>query len=177
MGVPLGACRNQDSVDGYNEGWLTPDEAPLNPYYNWAIGIGYSVSWYEFEDYGAKYAMAQTMAGEMEASNDIYILVGHSAGADAVILAADMVRYKDIDSIAVLDPTLTATIPPSQTGTSILDMANQVAANLPVFLGDTPSDGNITITGAGRYPYDYSHLGLAVADDVFMDAHNYLKWK
>jgi hypothetical protein len=171
-----GECINQTPAVGYNEG--SGDEPPLNPYYSWAKSKGYAVKWYERETYQSKYLMAQAMSDEWESNTDSsFILIGHSAGADAVILAAYMVQYERIDSIALLDPTLSAEIP-GETNTDISLIADQVAANVRVFLADSPWDRiDAEIQGAKEIDYpDIMHNALAVSDQVFNDARNELGW-
>jgi hypothetical protein len=56
-----GECINQTPAEGYNEG--SGDEPPLNPYYTWALGVGYKV--WPYEATGKKYTMAQDMSNDI----------------------------------------------------------------------------------------------------------------
>jgi hypothetical protein len=103
-----------------------------------------------------------------------FILVGHSAGADAVIIVMDMIKNEtavNVDGVILLDPTLTASIP-GTTDTSISSKANQIHNQASLFLGDTnePSVGYVHIAGSDRREYDYDHYALAVVDGVADDA-------
>jgi len=182
----LGECKNQTAAKGYNEG--RGDEPPLNPYYTYWINRGIIPTVVEFNDYGGngtnKYDMANAIIADMASHpGHEYILIGHSAGADAVILAVDMAGYtSDIQLIVLLDPTLTASFPGKSTpvpgNLNLLEIAIKIHLyGIPIFLGDSPEDGYVFITGANRIPYDdLRHLNLAVADRVLIDIIDFMNW-
>lgn len=103
--------------------------------------------------------------------DNVYLLIGHSAGADAVILAAYKLINQGMSSkikgIALLDPYFK-----DDQLKSLQDRANAVAGGLSgkVFLADTTSDGiTVDIPGATREEYPDSHDLLAV-DQKVLDA-------
>ncbi len=89
----------------------------MKPYYDYAKANGYQVQFFDTDDpkYDPKYQkydMAKDMAAMINDNPDNeYYLFGHSAGADATILATAEAGYADnIKGVALLDPTMTANI-------------------------------------------------------------------
>jgi RHS repeat-associated protein len=156
--------------------------APLNPFRRWAERNGYGIgdfSIYDVDVCGGKLPCANKAQADVDANNSSrFLLIGHSAGADAVIVAGDRVADKArIAGIVLLDPTLTATLendtPPDYT--DLQSMADNLPK--PKFLGDTPNDGIIVdINGAIREPYSFQHNQLALEDEVVTDMINDFGW-
>jgi RHS repeat-associated protein len=82
-----GACEHGTPLADYN------NMVPLSPFFDWAHANGYAVMPYDYDLYGgtgggkARYAEGLKYF-MMQRQSDEFILVGHSAGADAVIWAA-----------------------------------------------------------------------------------------
>ena len=163
------ATGKDDKISGYKG-------ETMKPYYEYAVEKGYQVYYYDpdnkkYNESRQKYDMADDMAKRINNNfEDEFYMFGYSAGADATILAVAMTEYSDsVRGVALLDPTITATVP-GQASNSIQKQADQIAANgIPVFLADTPNDNVIaSIPGVVRQQYDYTHQDLATAVDVFM---------
>jgi pimeloyl-ACP methyl ester carboxylesterase len=92
-----------------------------------------------------------------------YYIVGHSAGADVAILAADYMIHAGLDDnlrgVILLDPTLTWT-PPGKSGTSLLTEFDTIVGTVPVFVGATSSSDR----------RDDLYLGGKAPSSVFEDA-------
>jgi hypothetical protein len=168
------------------------DGTPLNEYRK-PQPSGTFIVTFDTDNCGTKEECAQKIESFIGAGNPATnVLIGHSAGADTVILVAnnmiDSGRKDQLKSVVLLDPTLTATI--GGKWTDLQEMANKVAATVPTFLGDTAQDYDyetgkpilINIPGAisplanDSYPLlfdsdypgklDYSHADLALSVDV-----------
>ena len=170
------------TVSGYNEGFLRKNEVPLNPYKSWAEEQGYQVVYDEWDVYSSKIEYGKAAFSYIDERRDNYfILIGHSAGADAFIMATDFAidagNSDQFIGVVLLDPTFTATINGQEL--KLDDMANNIYANgIPVFIGDTNTDYSITIQATKvRYYPEYSHLGIAVEDDVSDDVFSYMGWR
>ena len=125
--------------------------------------------------------MAQAMSNDMkDKTSNNFIIVGHSAGADAVILAANMVDYQHIHSIALLDPSMNYQERKEGPIIDLTDTANQIDDYvIPLFLADSLKDEvDAVIEGAIEPPdyIDFEHERLAVSDQVFNDARSKLGW-
>jgi pimeloyl-ACP methyl ester carboxylesterase len=158
----------------------TPDEVPLDPYRSWAVNNGYSIQVFESSDYpGGKLPYAQAIYEYMRQNGDArFIIVGHSAGADASILAIEKAGYpSSIQSVVLLDPTLSATLPDGST--DIKRYADQIASHgIAIFLGVGSTEPQIQIAGAIRREYpSYAHPRMAVDKGVFADAQQALGWR
>jgi len=103
-----------------------------------------------------------------QARGDLYI-VGHSAGADAVIVAVNMALSEGlagkIKGVVLLDPYF------ELDGASLQHQANRVAAGLKgrVFLGVTAADGGIKIPGATILHSPDEHRQLSYDQKVLND--------
>lgn len=155
-------------------------DAPLNPFRRWAERNGYKDVDFRIHDVDvcggdrAKLTCANDAKSDIDnSSNERFLLIGHSAGADAVIVTSDRVSDKSrIAGIVLLDPTLTATLEndnPGQTFTDLHTMADSLPK--PVFLGVTPVEAQINIAGAFREQFSYpgsnnEHEELALDDQV-----------
>jgi pimeloyl-ACP methyl ester carboxylesterase len=85
--LPDGACENGTPRRDYN------NKVPLSPFVDWAKGHGYSYKYYDYNLQGnSKEKYSKNISDFMinDPSSE-FILVGHSAGADAVVWAAS--RY------------------------------------------------------------------------------------
>jgi pimeloyl-ACP methyl ester carboxylesterase len=169
-------CSQGKPVSGYaTAGQPNTNLVPLDPYRKWAEGQGYIT-------------VSLDTVLKQDTSNDIikvmkehpggkFILVGHSAGADAVILAADKAKKDyDITDIVLLDPTLTAT------GVAVQDMKDKANAlqtdHTKVFLGLTSVGERFQNAVPKSYPYAgaNAHKRLAVERQPFDDWRNPLTW-
>jgi pimeloyl-ACP methyl ester carboxylesterase len=167
--------------------------APLYPFREWAERNGYSSGDFSIFDVDLCAAAAPDGKGKLECANRAvsvmvsagaarFLLVGHSAGADAVIVAGDRMTDKGrIAGIALLDPTLTATLEndiPGQTQTNLQSMADNLPQ--PKFLGDTLAAGdqiNVFINGAEEKEYPkLSHADLALTEYPVTDMVNAFGW-
>ena len=159
--------------------------SPLHPFREWAERVGYSASDFKILDVDdcsgkAKLDCANQAEAEIESSGSArFLLIGHSAGGSAVIIAGDRVNNKgQIAGIVLLDPDMTATLEDDIidiTYTELQTMANSLPK--PVFLGDSPEDGLGKIAGAHYWEFsNLSHMNLALRDEV-VDKMLYLfKW-
>jgi YD repeat-containing protein len=160
--------------------------APLYPFREWAERIGYSDDDFStFDDDicrgKSKLDCANRAISEIESSSsERYLLVGHSAGGSAVIIVASRVSNKDqLAGIALLDPAMTATLENDDLEkgeyTDLQTMANSLPG--PVFLGDSPYDGDDFIAGAFEVEYPHlTHEELALDDQVVMDMLDAFGW-
>lgn len=131
--------------------------APLNPFRRWAEKHGYSASDFSIHDVDVcgevnkkrrKLECANRAISNIESNISSFLLIGHSAGADAVIVAVDRISDKSkIAGIVLLDPTLEATLenddPEIYEYTDLQTMADNLPS--PKFLGDSPEDGYVEI--------------------------------
>jgi hypothetical protein len=162
--------------------------APLNPFRRWAEKHGYSASDFSIHDVDVcgevnkrkKLECANRAISNIESNSSRFLLIGHSAGADAVIVAVDRVSDKSkIAGIVLLDPTLGAALenddPDIGEYTDLQTMADNLPS--PKFLGDSPEDGYKEIRGVHRVPYDnYNHKQLALEDAVVNDMVDRFGW-
>jgi acetyl esterase/lipase len=109
-----------------------------------------------------------------------FLLIGHSAGADSVIVAGDRIADQGrIAGITLLDPSMDATLEDDDLQKGEFTHLQTMADNLPSpkFLGDTPNDDiTVFIKNAIRQPYDYEHNQLALEDAVVTDMVNAFRW-
>jgi pimeloyl-ACP methyl ester carboxylesterase len=143
---------------------------------------------YGVDSYGSQFPklqMAIAIRDQIINNPGKYILVGHSAGGSAVILAVRMLQnsgYGDrVSAVILLDPAMDSEYPLDESGAlgSIQEAANQIAANgTPVFLGDSLLDGNDSITGAYEYQTnrDVSHTQLAISSNVYLHITTSKSW-
>jgi len=150
---------NCDITTGY-------DGLPLIPYYQLSTEtpLIYGV------DGTTKIAVAIAIYNHIKDNPGQYILVGHSAGGTALILAARMLQEGElgdqVSDLVLLDPYMDKNYPIDAKGTlgNIQDEANLIASSgITVFLGDSPGDGeDQSIAGAIEYEtgndVDHKHL-------------------
>jgi RHS repeat-associated protein len=146
---------------------------------------------YDENLFSNKYAYAQEIASVIENSDQFFILIGHSAGADAIILAFELLseeaQSRVVDTV-LLDPNesaeLTQTqrdaLKSSESGTNIDKLAENLAESAPTFQGECDlrhpeCDGyDADIPGADKHKYDHlSHKDLASNEDV---ADEIIRW-
>jgi hypothetical protein len=149
---------------------------PLSPYASWAISREYETHYFGVDRYNlrnfgtgsAKRKMALDILGDLRAAPGYVYLVGHSAGADAVILAADMALSEGlgvkIKGVVLLDPYFYAD------GVSLQKPADRVAAGLKgrVFLGKSIGYRH-TIGEAIERLYQDEHRPLSYDQNVLKD--------
>jgi RHS repeat-associated protein len=169
-------------ICGVHDGTACADgSAPLHPFREWAERIGYSKSDFSIYDIDrcsgkAKLDCANQVEAEIESSGSArFLLIGHSAGGSAVIIAADRVSDKGrIAGIVLLDPSMNATLEGGVV-TNLQTMADSLPK--PVFLGDSPKDGPDSIAGAYYVPYPkFGHAEIALKDEVVNDMLKEFGW-
>jgi hypothetical protein len=168
--------------------------APLHPFREWAMKNGYQDSDFKIHDNDSdscngsdgkrKLNCANLAINEVNTeSNARFLLIGHSAGADSVIIAGDRIADKSrIAGITLLDPSMEATLEnddiQNQEYTDLQIMANNLPS--PKFLGDTiksPGDEiDVSIIGAYEVEYLLSHAGLALSESVVTDMVTEFGW-
>jgi YD repeat-containing protein len=166
--------------------------APLYPFREWAERNGYQNSDFKIHDIDSCNSAdgKQKLNCANMAINDVntessarFLLIGHSAGADSVIIAGDRISDKGrIAGITLLDPSMDATLEnddlQNQESTNLQTMADNLPP--PKFLGDTtgpPGDEiYVTISGASEIEYPLSHAELALNDSVVTDMVNAFGW-
>jgi len=180
-GIDTGyACANGSEVEGYTETGKGLG-VPLAPYKNWAKAQGYDFWAYDTDTYGTKASLSNQLVKDMNAHPEYnYILVGHSAGADAIALAVNNtdLTAKKILGIVFLDPSVTARIKGKDQ--PITNDFNDIASmGIKVYIADSDKDnidlGIIPGFTAPFVPFDVpSHTALADSTDVFSKAIEYL---
>jgi hypothetical protein len=140
---------------------------------------GYSASDFTILDVdvcGTKLECANEAISRIGASGMArFLLIGHSAGGSAVIIAVDRVSDKGrIAGIVLLDPSMNAELEGG-----IEPNLQSMADNLPkpVFLGDSPEDGDDRIAGALEVTYpELGHNELALTNKVVEDMLDAFGW-
>jgi RHS repeat-associated protein len=153
--------------------------APLHPFREMAERNGYSASDFTILDVdvcGTKLECANEAISRIGASGMArFLLIGHSAGGSAVIIAVDRVSDKGrIAGIVLLDPSMNAELEGG-----IEPNLQSMADNLPkpVFLGDSPEDGDDRIAGALEVTYpELGHNELALTNKVVEDMLDAFGW-
>ncbi|MEW6028596.1 MAG: RHS repeat-associated core domain-containing protein [Chloroflexota bacterium] len=106
-------CGVGDNPNGANCARPGEPDDRLAPYRSWAEQNGYQVFTYDVDDCGTKSACLDRVKLLLDAPVN-FIFVGHSAGADVAILAAEYLvsagRQSELNGVVLLDPTLTATV-------------------------------------------------------------------
>jgi hypothetical protein len=152
--------------------------APLHPFREMAERNGYTESDFSILDTdvcGSKLECATQAQTKLESSGSSrFLLIGHSAGGSAVIIAAHRVSDKGrIAGIALLDPAMDATLEDGVV--NLQSMADGLTK--PVFLGDSPQDGDDKIAGASEVLYEHlNHEELALNDEVVRDMLEQFTW-
>ncbi|NOH04086.1 MAG: hypothetical protein HND47_20010 [Chloroflexi bacterium] len=144
-----GNCGNGSPVTGYN------NEVPMNPYPADAYFFTENpevMSGHTKED--VLNQVSDYIKEQQTQDNTLrFILIGHSAGADAAILIADKLGRNAVSRTVLLDPTLSATL-----NGQIVDLqtqADSVANDIPTLLVDSkePGVGYKLISGASYQEY------------------------
>lgn len=164
-----GAGPNCDNTEGYGD-------TPLAPYYQLGMPLIYGPDGYPEPQ---KLNAAIDIYNYIKNNPGDYILVGHSAGGTALVIVASMLQKEgfgdQIAALVLLDPYFDTNYPIDQYGNlgDIQDVANQLApSGIPVFLGDSPTDGDDEIVGAIQFStdqlgYEVNHLQLATNTDIY----------
>ncbi|MBI5822918.1 MAG: RHS repeat-associated core domain-containing protein [Chloroflexi bacterium] len=156
---------NCDNTAGY-------DGLPLTPYYQLGTPSIYGVDGYGRD----KLAMAIAIYNLIKSNPGKYTLVGHSAGATALIIAVSLLQRDGLDSqiknLVLLDPAMDTGYKIDEYGN--IDIANSINPagdpnGIPLFLGDSTvfPDGPDYIDGSIRFPTTVDHLQLANNPDIF----------
>ena len=144
LGVDDGSC-------GYNS-------ETMSPAYKYAVDHNKQVYFYDpdndkYNEKRQKYDMAQDMSAKIKSNpaNDFY-LVGYSAGADSIILAAEMSEYSsNIKGGGVIDPYLNYADLNEKTQ-ELKSQAERVSITSPLALADSPLDKTIVSINGSVLP-------------------------
>ncbi|NMB68430.1 MAG: hypothetical protein GYA20_06685, partial [Chloroflexi bacterium] len=131
-----GNCSQNKRVDGYQG-------VPLAPYAKHAREEGYQVRYFDFNGDskpGAKVRMSDTMISYLNKHpNDLPMIIGHSAGADAILLTFGNMSSDQkgrIGGVVLLDPTLTAGPDYSDEGSLQGFVIEMLGIGIPVHVAD-----------------------------------------
>ena len=149
----------------------------LTPYLDWANGQGYSVKWKsalgETEGTDYKKDIADQIAGMIaDNPNANFILIGHSAGADAIIsslakLSENGDYPSNIVGVGLLDPSMEGS-----GGVDLHDALKEAAANIPLFVAESTNNA-VDESKAGLTsdqhlgPLNIDHNGMSNDTGVF----------
>ncbi|MBN1874300.1 MAG: hypothetical protein JXA33_08710, partial [Anaerolineae bacterium] len=170
-GMGTGAnCKNEIPLADYS------DQVPLQPLKDEFVKLGGEYKYLDYDTYGAKGDYARAIKTDIATSGDRVYMVGHSAGADAVIWAAseliDEGAYTQVKAIAILDSALLTgdgsglNVDDWETRRDTQDAADDVAKTIPMWAGHSRQGKN-----ASSFPrvdprmgcqYSQGHLDLAV---------------
>ena len=176
-----GNCKKGEPVLGYG----SKPEVPLAPYRDWGYRNGFNVQYFDLDDYENKNSLSSAILALMSENSKMeYLLVGHSAGANSVILAISQAQDYIINGVILLDPTLSAGPNYMTTGSMAPLLVGIKSAKIPLHIGDTIQGSNNDISSDYIDLLDYvselrvtitqysniSHLYLANNPGVFEDS-------
>jgi len=176
-------CENEIPLADYG------DKVPLQPVKDEFVRLGgIDYRYMDYDTYGAKDTYAGAIKTNIDASgNNRVYMVGHSAGADAVIWAAseliDAGAYAQVKAIAILDSCLLtgdgsgAPVDDWETRRDTQKAADEVAGAIPMWAGHSGSHKDPTsfpnVDPKMGCQYGQGHLDLAVNAAAAMQIINF----
>jgi RHS repeat-associated protein len=151
------------------------DSDLMKDYYDFAVERKYQVYYYNQVSYNGadkkpkqnKYDMATDITTKITGNeDDSFILTGHSAGADALILANSMTDYaENIKGTVLIAPSMNYTLPNGQEPKLNSEADSIPAGKVALITGIGDSD-SLQIKGATKHDFDLKHEQLATDQSV-----------